>query len=56
MEETYYVTINDNYLKRFPLTANQSKEIFPQPNQATTPLDNLYDEFILLFDEPAKPI
>ena len=56
MEETYYVTFDDNYLKRTQTNDSLLKEIFPKPSLATIPLSTLYDEFMLLFDEPENAI
>ncbi|KAI3510080.1 hypothetical protein L1887_25607 [Cichorium endivia] len=51
IEETYYVTFDDKYTSRAQNKENQSAEIFPESNQTTTPLMNLYEEFMNLFDE-----
>ena len=56
IEETYYVTFDDNYLKKFQKNDSPSKEIFPKTNFATIPLSNIYEEFLNLFEEPEKAI
>ncbi|KAI3515995.1 hypothetical protein L1887_14902 [Cichorium endivia] len=52
IEETYYVTFDDKYNSRGQHPEKQLKEIFPESNQVTIPLMNLYEVFMNLFDEP----
>ena len=56
IEETYYVMFYDSYLKRIQMNESQIKEIFPKACPTVIPVSNLYEEFILLFDEPKKAI
>jgi len=52
IEETYYVTFDELYQSRHSYLTDTSAEIFPEGNLLTTPLLNLYEEFLNLFDEP----
>ena len=54
IEETYYVTFEDNYLKKYQKTNYPAKGIFPSTNPME--ISNLYEEFMNLFDEPEKAI
>ncbi|KAL7591015.1 hypothetical protein Lser_V15G34603 [Lactuca serriola] len=56
IEETYYVMFDDNYLKQIQSNESQIMEIFPKPCPSVIPISNLYEEFMLLFDEPEKAI
>ena len=56
IEETYYVTFDDTYLKKYQKIDSQSEETFPMKNSMTIPLSSLYEEFMNLFDEPDKTI
>ena len=55
IEETYYVTFDDNYLKKYQKSNSPSEEIFLSTHSQTIPLMNLYEEFMNLFDKPKKP-
>ena len=50
IEETYYDTFNDNYVKKLKKTEGSVEEIFPKFGQATIPISNLFEQYMLLFD------
>jgi len=52
IEETYYVTFDELYQSRSQAPNETTAEIFLEGNTLTTPLLNLYEEFLNLFDEP----
>ena len=54
IEETYYVTFDDNYVKKLKATEEAIGEIFSQTGQVTASIANLFDQFVELFDEPEK--
>ena len=54
IEETYYVTFDDNYVKKLKLTGEVIGEIFFQTGQVTVSIANFFDQFMDLFDEPEK--
>ena len=56
MEETYYCTFDDSYLRKYQKNDSQSKEIFHKSNPAAIPFSNPYEEFKNLFDELEKEI
>ena len=56
IEETYYVTFDDSYVKKLKATDDASQDIFPKNGQVTISISNLFDQFMLLFDEPQKAI
>ena len=56
IEETYYVTFDDNYVKKLKTTEGSVEEIFPKSGQVTVPISNLCEQCMLLFDEPEKAI
>ena len=56
IEETYYVTFDDNYVKKLKATEGAMQEIFPQFGQVTVPISNLFVQYMLLFDEPKRAI
>ena len=56
IEETYYVTFDDNYVKKLKTTEGLLEEIFPISGQVTVPISNLFEQYMLLSDEPEKAI
>ena len=56
IEEMYYVTFDNSYLKKYQTSDRQSEETIPVTNPMTTPLSNLHEELMNLFDEPEKAI
>lgn len=56
IQETYYVMFDDNYMKKCQKRDCQSEEIFQSTNSKTTPLMNLYEDFLNLFDEHEREI
>ena len=54
IEETYYVTFDDSYVKKLQAIEDTAGEIFPQTGQVTVSIANLYEKFVELFDEPEK--
>ena len=54
IEETYYVTFDDSYVKKLKTTEEAIGEIFSQTGQVTATIANLFDQFVDLFDEPEK--
>ncbi|XP_042753226.1 uncharacterized protein LOC122195409 [Lactuca sativa] len=56
IEESYYVTFDDKYMKKYQKEDCQSEEIFPSANSTTIPLMNLYEEVLNFFDETEKAI
>ncbi|XP_023759336.1 uncharacterized protein LOC111907759 [Lactuca sativa] len=54
IEKTYYVTFDDNYVKKLQSSESPMKEIFLQKGQVTVPISNLFEEYIMLFVEPEK--
>nr|KAJ0227036.1 hypothetical protein LSAT_V11C100049630 [Lactuca sativa] len=56
IKETYYVTFDDNYMKKVQRTESASEDIFPEFGQVSVPISNLFEEYIRLFDEPEKAI
>ena len=56
IEETYYVTFDDKYVKKLKTTNGSVEEIFPKSGQASVPISNLCEQYMQLFDEPEKAI
>ena len=56
IEETYYVTFDDSYVKKLKTPEGAMQEIFPKSSQVTMPISNLFEQYMLLFDEPEKAI
>ena len=56
LEETYYVTFDDNYVKKIQSTDRTTLEIFPETGLVSTPISNLFEEYTRLFDEQEKAI
>ena len=56
IEETYYVTFDDSYVKKLKTTEGAMQEIFPKTSQVTVPISNLFEQYMFLFDEPEKAI
>lgn len=56
IEETYYVTFDDGYIKKLKTTGGAMQEIFPKSSHVTMPISNLFEQYMLLFDEPEKAI
>ncbi|XP_052627139.1 uncharacterized protein LOC128133664 [Lactuca sativa] len=56
IEETYYVTFDDNYVKKLKATEGSVEEIFPISGQVTIPISNLFEQYMLLFEEPETAI
>ncbi|XP_042757515.1 uncharacterized protein LOC122197456 [Lactuca sativa] len=54
IEETYYVTFDDNYIKKVQRNESLLGENFPTSGQVSVPISNLFEEYIRLFDEPEK--
>ena len=54
IEETYYVTFDDNYMKKVQRSESDLGEIFPESGQVSVPISNLFEEYMRLFDEPEK--
>ena len=56
IEETYYVTFDDDYVKKLQSNKGPIGEIFLASGRFSVPISNLFEEFILLFDELEKAI
>ena len=54
IEETYYVTFDDDYVKKLQSYKGPTEEIFPKLGQVSVPISNLFEEYMLLFDEPER--
>lgn len=54
IEETYYVTFNDNYMKKVQRSESDLREIFLESGEVSVPIANLFEEYMRLFDEPEK--
>ncbi|XP_052620068.1 uncharacterized protein LOC128126361 [Lactuca sativa] len=47
---------SESYVKKLRATKDASQDIFPQNGKVTISISNLFDQFMLLFDEPQKAI
>nr|AGM34082.1 hypothetical protein [Lactuca sativa] len=56
IEQTYYVTFDDSYVKKMKTTEGALQEIFPKTSHVTAPISNLFEQYMLLSDEPEKAI
>ena len=56
LEETYYVRFDDNYMKKFQSREGSIEEIFPVTGKVIAPTYNMFEEYMLLFDEPENAI
>lgn len=56
IEESYYVTFDDKYIKSYQKQYSPTEEISPSTKTTKIPLIYLYEDFLDFFDEQEKVI
>lgn len=51
IEESYYVTFDNKYIKLYQVKPNLVEENFPSSISKTIPIMSLYEDFVNFFDE-----